>query len=186
MQMGTVEPEAILEQMVSGFHPEWIHPTAWIAPGAVVTGQVYLAEETSVWYGCVLRGDIAPIQVGPRSNIQDGAIIHVDHAYPTVIGADVVVGHGAIIHGATVEDGCLIAIRATVLSGAVVGAGSIVGAGAVVTEGSVIPPRSLVLGIPGKVKRSLSDDEVQQIKALAGRYVIYSRGYMAASPEIRS
>ncbi|MBN1933716.1 MAG: gamma carbonic anhydrase family protein [Anaerolineae bacterium] len=168
--------------MVLGFHPEWIHPTAWIAPGAVVTGEVYLDEETSVWYGCVLRGDIAPIRIGTRSNIQDGTIIHVDHAHPATIGADVVVGHGAIIHGATVENGCLIAIRATVLSGAVVGTESIVGAGAVVTEDAVIPPRSLVLGVPGKVRRTLTDEEAAQIRALAERYVIYSRGYMAGSP----
>lgn len=180
MHMGPVDVDSILKEMVLGFHPEWVHPTAWIAPSAVVTGEVHLAEETSVWYGCVLRGDIAPIRVGPRSNIQDGSVVHVDHAQPALIGADVVVGHGAIIHGATVEDGCLIAIRATVLSGAVIGAGSIVGAGTVVTEGAVIPPHSLVLGVPGKVRRALSDQEAAQIRALAGRYVLYSRGYMAA------
>lgn len=175
--MGDMDAEAILQELALGFRPEWVHPTAWIAPGASVTGEVHLAEEVSVWYGCVLRGDIAPIRVGPRTNVQDGSVVHVDHGMPTIIGADVVVGHGAIVHAATVEDGSLIAIRAAVLSEAVVGAGSIVGAGAVVTEGQVIPPRSLVLGVPGRVVRMVTDEEAARVRELAGRYVVYARGY---------
>ena len=178
MKMGQVDIQDIAKELVLGFHKEWIDPSAWIAPGAVVTGKVHLAEQVSIWFNCVLRGDIAPIYVGPRSNIQDGSVVHVDHGMPTRIGADVVVGHGAIIHAATIEDGSLIAIRSTVLSRAVIGAGSIVGAGAVVTEGTVIPPRSLVLGVPGQVKRTLSEQQVTKIKELAGRYVVYSRAYL--------
>ncbi len=159
------------EMIDVGFYPELIHPTAWIAPGAVLVGRVHLGEQASVWYGAVLRGDLAAIRVGARSNIQDGCVIHVDRGMPATIGADVVLGHGAVVHAATVQDGCLIAIRAVVLSGAVIGAESIIGAGAVVTERTVVPPRSLVLGIPGRVVRKLSDQEVNRTRVLAAHYV---------------
>jgi carbonic anhydrase/acetyltransferase-like protein (isoleucine patch superfamily) len=138
---------------------------------------VHLGEQASVWFGAVLRGDTAPIHVGPRSNVQDGSVIHVDHGMPTRIGADVVIGHGAVIHAATVQDGCLIGIRATVLSGAVIGEGSIVGAGALVTEGKVIPPRSLVLGVPGRIVRQIDDEQADQILKQATRYVAYAKEY---------
>jgi carbonic anhydrase/acetyltransferase-like protein (isoleucine patch superfamily) len=179
MKMGETNLEAIQEELVLGFHPEWIHHTAWIAPGAVVTGEVHLAEQVSVWYAVVLRGDSAPIHVGARSNIQDGSVLHVDHGMPTIVGTDVVIGHGAVVHAATVEDGCLVAIRATVLSGAVIGAGSIVGAGAVVTEGKVIPPRSLVLGVPGRVVRQIDDAQVALVHEQAARYVAYAERHRA-------
>ena len=159
------------ERVDVGFYPDLIHPTAWIAPGAAVIGRVHLGEWASVWYGAVLRGDLAEIRVGARSNVQDGCVVHVDRGMPAIIGDDVVLGHGAVVHAATVEDGCLIAIRAVVLSGAVIGAGSIVGAGAVVTERTVIPPRSLVLGVPGRVVRELSEQEVSRTRALAEHYV---------------
>ena len=177
MQLGQIDADAIAKEMVMGFHPEWVAPSAWIAPGAAVTGEVHLAEQVSVWYSTVLRGDLAPIHVGPRTNVQDGCVIHVDHGMPALIGADVVLGHGAIVHAATVEDGVLIAIRATVLSGAVIGAGSIVGSGAVVTEGTVVPPRSLVLGIPGRVLRQVNDEQAAAVRELAARYAVYSRVY---------
>jgi carbonic anhydrase/acetyltransferase-like protein (isoleucine patch superfamily) len=155
-----------------------LHPTAFIAPNATLIGDIVLAEETSVWFGAVLRGDNDRIQVGPRSNIQDLAVIHVDADVPVTIGADVTVGHRAIIHGATIEDGCLIGMGAIVLNRAVIGAGSIVGAGAVVREGEVIPPRSLVVGVPGKVVRTLSDDQIQENLNAAARYVNNSRAYL--------
>jgi carbonic anhydrase/acetyltransferase-like protein (isoleucine patch superfamily) len=177
VKQGQVDRDAIAEGLVLGFHPEWIDPTAWIAPGAIIVGEVHLAEEVSVWYGSVLRGDVAPIEIGPRSNVQDGSIIHVDHGMPTEIGADVVIGHGAIVHAATVEDRCLIAIRSAVLSGAVIGEGSIVGAGAVVTEGKIIPPHSLVLGVPGRVVREVSEEQVSKVLEQAARYVAYSSVY---------
>ena len=179
MKLGRVNMDAIREELALGFHPEWIDPTAWIAPGAVLLGEVHLAEETSVWYGCVLRGDTAPILIGPRTNVKDGTVIHVDHGMPTAIGAEVVIGHGAVVHAATVEDGCLIAIRATVLSGAVIGRDSIVGAGAVVTEGKIIPPRSLVLGVPGRVVRQIDDAQAAKVREQAARYVAYAELYRA-------
>jgi carbonic anhydrase/acetyltransferase-like protein (isoleucine patch superfamily) len=111
--------------------------------------------------------------------VQDGTIVHVDHGMPTRIGSDVVIGHGAVVHAATVEAGCLIAIRATILSGAVIGEGSIVGAGAVVTEGRVIPPRSLVLGVPGRVVRQVDDEEAIKVREQAARYVAYAKLYGA-------
>jgi carbonic anhydrase/acetyltransferase-like protein (isoleucine patch superfamily) len=177
MKQGAVDRAAMGDAVVIGFHPEWVSGTAWIAPGAVVTGEVHLADEVSVWYGAVLRGDSAAIYIGPRTNVQDGTVVHVDHGMPTRIGSDVVIGHGAVVHAATVGDGSLIAIRATVLSGAVIGEGSIVGAGAVVTEGKVIPPRSLVLGIPGRVVRQVDDVQAAQIREQAARYVAYARLY---------
>jgi carbonic anhydrase/acetyltransferase-like protein (isoleucine patch superfamily) len=179
MKMGKANLEAIEEELVLGFHPEWVDHTAWIAPGAIVTGEVHLAEQTSVWYAAVLRGDSAPIHIGARTNIQDSSVLHVDHGMPTTVGTDVVIGHGAIVHAATVEDGCLIAIRATVLSGAVIGEGSIVGAGAVVTEGKIIPPRSLVLGVPGRVVRQIDDLQAAQVHEQAARYVAYAELYCA-------
>ena len=156
-----------------------IDPSTFVAPNATLIGDIVLAEETSVWFGAVLRGDNDRIQVGPRSNIQDLAVIHVDPDVPVIIGADVTVGHRAIIHGATIEDGCLIGMGAIVLNRAVVGAGSIVGAGAVVREGDVIPPRSLVVGVPGKVVRQLGDDQVQANLEAAARYVQNGRAYLA-------
>lgn len=156
-----------------------IHPTTFVAPNATLIGDIVLAEETSVWFGAVLRGDNDAIRIGPRSNIQDHAIIHVDDDVPVSIGADVTVGHRAIIHGATIEDGCLIGMGAIILNRAVVGAASIVGAGAVVREGEVIPPRSLVVGIPAKVVRQLSDEQVQENLNSAARYVRNGRAYLA-------
>jgi len=171
--------------MVTRFCPEWVDSTAWIAPNAVVVGEVHLAGYASVWYGAVLRGDLAPVFIGPRTNVQDGCVIHVDHGLPAIIGGDVVMGHGAIVHAATVEDGCMIAIRATVLSRAVIGTGSIIGAGAVVTEDAVIAPRSLVLGVPGRVVRSVSDEEAAEVRKLAERYVIYSQGFASRRDRVR-
>jgi len=130
---------------------------AWVASGAVVVGDVTLGSRASVWYNCVLRGDIAPIRIGARTNVQDLTMVHVDTHQPCVIGADVGIGHRAIIHGCTIEDGCLIGMGAIVLSHAVIGAGSVIGAGAVVREGMEVPPGSLVVGVPGRVIRDVDD-----------------------------
>lgn len=159
-----------------------IHPTAFIAPGAVVVGDVTIGAESSVWYGCVLRGDRADIIVGERCNIQDGAILHENPNAPTRLGNDVSVGHGAVVHGATVGDRVLIGIHATVLNHAVVGEGSIVGAGAVVTEGTVIPPGSLVIGVPAKVLKEVDDRGRRLIRDTVARYVELSRRYLSADP----
>lgn len=134
-----------------------IDPSAFVAPSADVVGDVTLGRETSVWYGCVLRGDIAPIRVGEQTNIQDLTVVHVDVDSPTVIGSRVGIGHRAIIHGCTIEDGCLIGMGAIILSGARIGEGSLVAAGAVVTEGAEVPPGSLVIGVPGRVVRQVDE-----------------------------
>ena len=138
-----------------------IHPTAWVAPGAFVRGDVSLAEQVNVWYNAVLRGDQETITVGKASNIQDNCVLHGDAGCNVAVGEYVTVGHGAILHGCTVEDKCLIGMNAVVLDHAVIGAGSIVGAGAVVSAGTVVPPNSLVVGIPGMVKRSLTEADIQ-------------------------
>lgn len=148
-----------------------IHPTAFIAAGAAVMGSVTLAEESSVWYGCVLRGDMAPISIGPQTNVQDLTMIHVDADAPCRIGARVGIGHRAILHGCTVEDGCLIGMGSIILSHAVIGAGSVIGANALVTEGMIVPPGSLVMGTPGRVVRPVDP-------ALAGRIAHTWRHYV--------
>ena len=143
---------------------------AWIAPSADVIGDVTLGAHASVWYQCVLRGDIAPISVGPGTNIQDLTMVHVDVDRPCRIGADVGIGHRAIIHGCDIEDGCLVGMGAVILSDAVVGAGSVVAAGALVTEGARIPPGSLVVGVPGRVVRPVDDDLRARIRLTVDHY----------------
>jgi carbonic anhydrase/acetyltransferase-like protein (isoleucine patch superfamily) len=159
-----------------------IDDTAWIAPGAAVIGKVRIEAEASVWFGASVRGDIDEIVVGPRSNLQDNVTVHTENGSPAIIGADVSVGHGAVVHGCTVGDGCLIGMNATVLTGAVVGAQSLVAAGAVVLEGQVVPPRSLVAGVPGKVRRALTDDEVVALLDNSARYVTRHHAYAATLP----
>jgi carbonic anhydrase/acetyltransferase-like protein (isoleucine patch superfamily) len=137
--------------------------SAWIAPGAYVTGKVHLGEQSSVWYGAVLRGDTEPISVGARTNIQDGCVLHTDSGYPAVVGEGCVIGHKAIIHGCEIGDNCLVGMNVTVLSGAKIGEGSIVAAGAVVPEGREFPPRSLIVGIPAKHVGEVSEEQTQDI-----------------------
>lgn len=136
-----------------------ISETAWVAPTAVIVGAVTLLANSSVWYNSVLRGDSSTIELGESSNLQDGVVVHADSGFPTKIGAHVSVGHNAVIHGASVEDGCLVGMSATVLNGAVIGEGSLVAAGALVTQGMQVPPKSLVAGVPAKVVRQLTEDE---------------------------
>jgi carbonic anhydrase/acetyltransferase-like protein (isoleucine patch superfamily) len=170
-------------------YKEWypkVGKNAWIAPGATVIGNVELGEDSSVWFGCVVRGDVHSIKIGARTNIQDLSMIHVTHykkpdmsdGHPTIIGDDVTVGHRVMLHGCTIEDACLIGMSATILDGAVIGRESIVGAGALVTGGKVFPPRSLILGSPAKVVRTLTDDEVAELYASAKRYVGFKNHYL--------
>ena len=156
-------------------------PTSWTAPTAVLVGDVALAEEASVWYGAVLRSESEPIRVGPRSNVQDGCVVHVDPGFPATLGRGVTVGHAAVLHGCTVEDDVLVGMGATVLNGARIGAGSMVAAGAVVLEGTQVPPGSLVAGVPAKVRRELSDEEKQAVRANADHYVALARRHAAAT-----
>ncbi|MBD5778475.1 gamma carbonic anhydrase family protein [Pelagicoccus sp. NFK12] len=153
--------------------------SAYVANEATVIGDVRLGENASVWPACVLRGDINYIEVGDRSNVQDGTIVHLADDYPVKIGQDVTIGHGAIIHACTIEDECLIGMGATVLDGSVIGRNSIVGAGALVTPRTIIPPGSMVMGAPARVKRALTDEEQANIKNWAAKYVKVSAAHKA-------
>jgi carbonic anhydrase/acetyltransferase-like protein (isoleucine patch superfamily) len=148
-----------------------IHPTAFIAPGAVVLGDVTLAAQSSVWYQAVLRGDVAAIRVGEASNVQDGTVIHVDAGVPATIGARVAIGHRVIVHGCTIEDECLIGMGSVLLNGVTVGTGSVVAAGAVLPEGFQVPPGSLVVGVPGRVTRAVDPELRARIRATCEHYL---------------
>lgn len=156
-----------------------IPDTAYVANEATVIGNVFLGDHTSVWPGCVLRGDINSIQVGDRSNIQDGTIVHLADDYGVEIGNDVTIGHAAIIHACKIEDECLIGMGSTIMDGAVIGKNSIIGAGALVTGLTKVPPGSLVLGSPAKIARSLTPDEQSGIKSWAGKYVKVAAAHKA-------
>lgn len=149
----------------------------WIAPNATLVGDVNLGNNVTILFGAVLRADMEPICIGDNSNVQDNAVIHESAGKPVTIGKNVSIGHGAIVHGATIEDGALIGMGAIILNGAVIGHGSLIGAGAVVTEGKIIPPNSLVLGVPGKVMRELTPEEIAGNIANAQRYVEVGRRY---------
>jgi carbonic anhydrase/acetyltransferase-like protein (isoleucine patch superfamily) len=156
-----------------------IHPTAFIDESAQVIGEVEIGEESSVWMCVVVRGDVNWIRIGKRTNIQDGSVVHgMLNTHPTILGDNVTVGHGSMVHGCTVEDRCLIGMGVILLNGSQVGSESIVAAGSLLTEGMKVPPRSLVMGSPGKVKRTLTDDEVVSIQGYADRYVGYRVDYV--------
>jgi carbonic anhydrase/acetyltransferase-like protein (isoleucine patch superfamily) len=166
------------ERMARHFHAKpRIHETAFVAPGADVIGDVTLEEESSVWFQCVLRGDINRIVIGPRSNVQDGSVVHLADDYGAFVGELVTVGHKAILHACTIGDEVLVGMGAIILDGAEIGARSIIGAGALITGGKKIPPGSLVLGSPAKVVRTLSLEEQAGIKVWAEKYVALSRAY---------
>lgn len=153
------------------------HPSSYIAPGAVVIGAVELAEESSVWFTSVLRGDINRIVVGPQSNVQDGSVLHVSDDCACVLGTRVSVGHRAVVHACTVGDEVLVGMGAIILDGAQIGPRSVIAAGAVVTKGAVIPEGSLVVGTPGRVVRALTKEEMQANARLALKYVEVSRRF---------
>ena len=154
-----------------GEHFPDVDPSAWIAPGAFVVGDVRLAEDSSVWYGAVLRGDTEPIRIGARTNVQDGCVLHADPGFPATVGEGCVVGHNAVVHGCEVGDGSLIGMGATILNGAKIGAGSIVAAGAVVPENREFPPRSLIVGIPAKRAGEVTEEQTKDIERGAREYV---------------
>ena len=155
-----------------------VHPTAYVDQSAQVIGDVHIGAESSVWMNVVIRGDVNAIRIGDRSNIQDGTIVHVMRdTHPTRVGDEVTVGHAVVLHGCTIADRCLIGMGAQLLNGAEIGSDSIVAAGTLVTEETKIPPRSLVMGRPGKVTRALTDDEVASIRDYAERYVGYKKDY---------
>ena len=151
---------------------------AFRATNATLTGDLTLGQDVGIWFGCVLRGDDAPLIIGRRTNIQDLTMVHADPGVPNTIGEDVTVGHRVVLHGATVGDRCLIGMGAVLLGGSQIGEESIVAAGAVVKEGYVVPPRSLVAGVPARILRPIRDDEVAQILASAEGYVQKLRQYL--------
>ena len=168
--------------MIKGFQnlqPK-IHETAFIAENAVIIGNVEISENASIWYNCVLRGDVNFICIGAKTNIQDGTIIHVSRGenFPTIIEAKVTVGHSATIHGCYIENGSLIGIGATILDGARIGRNSLIAAGSLVTPNTIIPERSFVMGTPARVKRELTDEEIENLQHFWRNYVKLSEIYL--------
>jgi carbonic anhydrase/acetyltransferase-like protein (isoleucine patch superfamily) len=159
-----------------GARPD-VSPRAWVAGGAALIGRVTIGDRSSVWFATVLRGDGDRIDVGGESNLQDGVVVHTDPGRPVFVGDRVSVGHRAVLHGCTVEDDVLVGMGAIVLNGARIGRGSLVAAGAVVLEGVSVPPGSLVAGVPAKVRRQLTDDEVAAVTANAATYVLLAGKY---------
>ncbi len=157
--------------------PTSIPDSAFVASGACVIGDVRLCIDSSIWYNAVVRGDINYIEIGARSNVQDGCIVHVTNAQPCVVGADVTVGHGVNLHACTVEDGCLIGMGAIILSGAHIGRGSVVGAGSVVREGAVVKPFNLAVGVPARSVRTLPESTYQTHCKWAKKYVRLARAH---------
>ena len=162
-----------------------IGKNSWIAPSADVIGDVTIGENCSIWFGTVIRGDVHKIIIGDRTSVQDLSMVHVTHykledksdGNPTIIGDDVTIGHKVMLHGCTIENACLIGMSTTILDGAVIGEESIVGAGSLVTKNKIFPPRSLIVGSPAKVVRSLSEKEINELYASASRYVEFKNSY---------
>ncbi len=157
--------------------PEQIAPDAWVAPNATVIGDVTIGPLASIWFGAVIRGDVEPITIGAGSNIQDLCCLHADPGFPCMIGERVTVGHRAIVHGATIESEVLIGMGAILLNGAHIGQHSIIGAGALIAEGKVIPPRSLVVGTPGRIIRELTDEDIEKIRRGSQHYIDVASQY---------
>ncbi|MCB9784537.1 MAG: gamma carbonic anhydrase family protein [Candidatus Omnitrophica bacterium] len=164
-------------------HTPAIGEEVYLAANSVVIGRTQLGDHVSVWFGAVLRGDIAPIEVGEGSNIQDNAVLHVGDDDPCIVGRNVVVGHLAMLHGCKIEDDCTIGMSAVILNKALIGKGSLVGAGALVTQGTIVPPYSLVLGSPAKVVRELTEQERKGAAVFAPKYVGVARNYREQSIE---
>ncbi|MEM6750504.1 MAG: gamma carbonic anhydrase family protein [Planctomycetota bacterium] len=155
-----------------------LHHGVYLADTARVTGEVKLAPGASLWYGAAVRGDVAPITIGPRTNVQDCAVIHCDHGHANHIGADVTIGHGAIVHGRSVGDGTLIGMGAVVMGGTHIGQGCLIAAGAVVPPGKTIPDGHVVMGVPGKVVRELTEEERGYAGWLPPHYLKLAQGYV--------
>ena len=153
----------------------------FLAPTATLSGDVELANRASAFYGVSVRGDSAPIRVGEGTNLQDNVVLHADTGYPCTLGAGVSVGHTAVVHGASIGDGSLIGMSATVMNGAVIGEQCLVAAGALVLEGTQVPPRSLVAGVPAKVRRELTEEEVAGLKKNADTYLVLAAKHLAAN-----
>jgi carbonic anhydrase/acetyltransferase-like protein (isoleucine patch superfamily) len=159
-----------------------VHPSAYVAESAEVIGDVEIGEESSVWFHAVVRGDVFHIRIGSRTNVQDGTVVHVSNGtHATILEDEVTVGHNVTLHGCYVERGCLIGMGSIVMDGVRVGAQSIVAAGALVSPGTQVPPRSLVIGVPARVKRQLTDEEVEGLAQFWKNYVEYTKQYKEES-----
>ncbi len=159
------------------FDATLVDPAAYIARGAIVLGQVTIGAEASIWFNAVVRGDTEAIRIGSQTNVQDLCVLHADPGFPCIIGNRVTIGHAAVVHGATVEEECMIGMRAVVMNGAKIGKGSLIAVGAVVTEGTQVPPGSVVMGVPGKVRREVTDADRERIAHAASHYVEQAKTY---------
>ncbi len=158
--------------------------SAWIAPNATVIGDVRLAENVSIWWNAVLRGDNDPITIGENTNVQDASVLHTDAGVPLTLGRDITVGHMVMLHGCTIGDGSLVGIKSVILNGAMVGKHCLIGANTLIAEGKVIPDRSVVMGSPGKVVRELSDEQLARFARNAPHYVQNARRYQQFLEEL--
>lgn len=159
------------------FRRDLIAANVYLAPGVRIVGDVTIGEESSVWFNAVIRADTEPVRIGRRTNVQDGCVLHADPGFPCTVGDGVTIGHGAVVHGSTVGDNIVVGMHAVVMNGAQVGRDSVIAVGAVVTEGTVVPAGSLVTGLPGKVKRSLTPDEIERNRLSAEHYVHNARRF---------
>ena len=155
-----------------------LHPSVFAAEGARIIGDVEIGEDSSVWFNAVIRGDILPVRIGRRTNVQDGCILHTKEGFPLTVGDEVTVGHGVTAHGCMIGDLCLLGIGCVVLDGAVIGRASVIGSGAVVPPGTIVPPHSLVMGVPGKVVKDLGPESEERNRALSDSYVRYALSYL--------
>jgi carbonic anhydrase/acetyltransferase-like protein (isoleucine patch superfamily) len=155
-----------------------LHPSVFVAEGARIVGDVGIGEDSSVWFNAVIRGDILPIRIGRRTNVQDGCILHTKDGFPLSVGNEVTFGHGVTAHGCTIGDLCLLGIGCIVLDGAVVGRGSVIGSGALVPPGTIVPAHSLVMGVPGKVVKDLGPASEERIRGFSDSYVRYALSYL--------
>lgn len=167
--------------MSARFQPELVDPTAFIAAGAVVLGNVTIGAQSSIWFNAVARGDAEAIRIGRETNVQDLSMLHADPGFPCVLGDRVTVGHSAIVHGAVIEDDVLVGMGAVVMNGARIGTGSLIAVRALVLEGMQIPPRSVVMGSPGKVVRQITDRDRELIRHAAEHYVAAAAEYSRSS-----
>ena len=169
--------------MIKPYKGIWprIHPTAFIEESAIIIGDVEIGAESSIWFNTVVRGDVHYIRIGARTNVQDLCMLHVTrNTHPLILGDGITVGHSVTLHGCTLKDGCLIGMGAIILDGAVIGEEALVAAGALVPEGMVVPPRTLVMGMPAKVKLELRPEEIERLRQSARNYVAYFRSYQEA------
>lgn len=173
-----IESAAMIQRSYDGKHPR-LGERVFVAENAALIGDVEVGDDCSIWYATTIRGDVNAIRIGARTNVQDNCTIHVTHLdWPTTIAENVTIGHGAIVHGCTVERGALIGMGSRVLDGAVVGESALVGAGALVPEGMQVPPRTLVVGVPARVKRALTPDELAHLEQSWKNYVEYKNKYL--------